>query len=427
MPPRAAAKENAVTDAEGRRVRADGDDDEVEEEEEELEEHEESDVEEETDEEDDEEEDDDEDDSAAAATFPSPPASLKSTVETLLAAAVRNDNGPGAVVGVATQDGIAFVVARGLANVRECVPLTANHVFDLASCSKHITAAAVLQLVERGLVSLDDPVQRHIPDFALPLASPQSRPVLVRDLLLHTSGIEDDSSTEHSRRMATAEYTNEAHLAWLNTCKPYRAPGVKHSYCNAGYVLLSLLVERVVRRPFGEHVMATFIAPLRAMPAPDTAFVMQSLTVRDEHAASTVVGYKRSTKRRFARSRMDTCITGDGNVFMSVPQLLTWLIAFRAGAAGVSRATIERVVLPHGHLDNGKEIEYSCGGLFGQPGGVVGHNGSWMGTATAFAFGKARSFAVAVLSNDESFDAEELVAKVVRAVRKVRVSASTAT
>src|SRR5689334_15287943 len=93
-------------------------------------------------------------------------------------------NIPGLSIAVVTDHQLRWQQGYGLADIENFVPAKAVTVYRLASVSKPITATAVMQLVERGKIELDAPVQKYVPTF------PQKAyPVTVRDVLRHTSGI----------------------------------------------------------------------------------------------------------------------------------------------------------------------------------------------------------------------------------------------
>src|SRR5258705_10743848 len=93
---------------------------------------------------------------------------------------------PGLALAVVRDGRVVKESGYGFANVEFAEPVTSSTVFEIGSISKQITAAAVMMLVEEGKLFLDDPVAKYIPE------SPQRwRPVTVRHLLTHTSGLKN--------------------------------------------------------------------------------------------------------------------------------------------------------------------------------------------------------------------------------------------
>lgn len=120
--------------------------------------------------------------------------------------------------------------------------------FLLGSVAKSVTALAVLQLVDRGLVDLDAPAVRYVPDFRL--ASGADR-ITVRRLLDHTSGIPGDAVPTDSFGASLADLAEVA-----------PAPDARYDYSDANYLVLGALVAEVSGQPFGTYLRENVLAPL---------------------------------------------------------------------------------------------------------------------------------------------------------------------
>lgn len=127
--------------------------------------------------------------------------------------------------------------------------------FKLGSLTQQFTAVAVLQLRDEGRLGLDDPLQKHLPDFP-------HRGVTVRHLLSHTSGV--------------PSYTDDLHFGGLEPGRRYStqqvravfeghalefAPGTDFDPSNSGYFLLGALVERLTARPFADVLRERVLLP----------------------------------------------------------------------------------------------------------------------------------------------------------------------
>jgi CubicO group peptidase (beta-lactamase class C family) len=148
---------------------------------------------------------------------------------------------------IALVDGPRVVWARGfgLADVAARKRATADTVFHIGSATKTFTAAAVMQLVERGLVDLDAPLSRYVPGFSLRKRFPGRNLITVRSVLDHHSGI---PGTLPKGMITTGEpdpgYTDYM-LRRLRSLQPTSRVNVVGAYDNSGYVLLGRLIERV--------------------------------------------------------------------------------------------------------------------------------------------------------------------------------------
>ncbi|MCW2708900.1 MAG: serine hydrolase [Frankiales bacterium] len=127
--------------------------------------------------------------------------------------------------------------AAGVLNLRTGQPATPDSVFQIGSISKVWTATLVMQLVDEGLLDLDEPVVTYLPDFQV--ADPEvSRTVTARQLLSHTSGIDGDLFLDTGRGDdAVAKY-----VAAMSDLEQSHPQGAIMSYCNSGYTLLGHLV-----------------------------------------------------------------------------------------------------------------------------------------------------------------------------------------
>src|SRR5688572_2085087 len=91
---------------------------------------------------------------------------------------------PGCAVGVAQNGRVLLTRGYGMANLETGTPITANTIFESGSVAKQFTATAVWLLAMDGRLRLDDPVRKHLTDFP-----EYERPITVRHLLTHTSGL----------------------------------------------------------------------------------------------------------------------------------------------------------------------------------------------------------------------------------------------
>lgn len=116
-------------------------------------------------------------------------------------------NGPGVAILVSRHGVPSHMAGYGMADVKAGTPITPDSLFDLASVSKHMTGVAILTLVEKGTLKLDQPVAQCLEDFAVPV---KGRAVTVTDLLHHVSGLADYTSDD------TIISGQSQELAWTN-------------------------------------------------------------------------------------------------------------------------------------------------------------------------------------------------------------------
>jgi CubicO group peptidase (beta-lactamase class C family) len=164
---------------------------------------------------------------------------------------------PGAAWAIVSAAGILHSGSRGLDSGGNRI--TAATPFIWGSVSKPVTATAVMTLVERGAVELDEPVRSYLPSFALADGA-AARRVTVRHLLEHTSGIPENTGLTDRFRVRADPY-GEA-VAQLARIEPVAQPGETHQYSSTNYLVLGALVEAVSGMPFDGYLHEHVLGPL---------------------------------------------------------------------------------------------------------------------------------------------------------------------
>jgi CubicO group peptidase (beta-lactamase class C family) len=198
---------------------------------------------------------------------------------------------PGVALAVAAQDEIVLEAGFGQRDAEAGLPATPDTVFGIASVAKPFTALAVLQLAQRGALSVEQPVRAWLPHFRLPAGSPDSGAVTLHHLLTHTGGLPPEVALPYARapdmlgdpdldRFGLSE-RQRRRLTFLEQsgrlvdsydglierlaeadAPPLGPPGRYFSYSGEGYALLAAVVERVSGQPFPEYVHEHVLEPL---------------------------------------------------------------------------------------------------------------------------------------------------------------------
>jgi CubicO group peptidase (beta-lactamase class C family) len=324
--------------------------------------------------------------SAAAA----PPADLKARADAILQASYPAD-APGAAVIITRGGQTIYAAGRGLADVDARRPITPDTIFRLGSITKQFTAATILQLVQEGKVSLDDPVSRFLPDFPQPGAS-----ATVRQLLNHTSGIvsytgipgwmvEANTSRPHS----TAQM-----IALFKDLPAVSKPGEQWAYNNSGYVLLGAIIEAATGKPWYQAVDDRIAAPLRLRTI--------GYGVDRESAPAMARGYTGGTGQvKPAQSIHMSVPHGAGALVGTVRDLATWAHALHHGRV-LNPASYAAMTAPTA-LPDGRSEPYGfglgMGAVRGRP--ALGHSGGIFGFSTDSLYVPADDLFVAVFANSD--------------------------
>ncbi|MBB5915194.1 CubicO group peptidase (beta-lactamase class C family) [Nocardia transvalensis] len=166
------------------------------------------------------------------------------------------DATPGYLVGV-YHAGEQIVLAHGVANAATAAPMREDTGFLFGSVTKVMTTTLVLQQVERGMLDLDAPVVRYLPEFDLAEPGAAGK-ILVRHLISHTNGIDADLYfPDAAGRDALTTYV--AGLA--SGCGTLFEPGEQLSYSNGGMIVAGRLLEVVTGVPFPELLERDIYGP----------------------------------------------------------------------------------------------------------------------------------------------------------------------
>jgi len=172
----------------------------------------------------------------------------------------------GAVMLLATKDRILHLSAVGVSDLATQRPMETGDTFWIASMSKPITALAVAILADEGRLSFDDPVEKFLPEFRQQWAIQEgnrdrrvlvraARPITVRDLLTHTSGLGEYAVTD--------PHWTLAEMSKVIAREPLRfQPGTRWAYSTAGFDVLGRVVEVVSGQPYAEFMQRRLFTPL---------------------------------------------------------------------------------------------------------------------------------------------------------------------
>ena len=281
----------------------------------------------------------------------------------------------GAVL-IAKGDKILLRKGYGMANYELNVPNSPEMVFRIGSITKSFTALSVLQLEEKGLLKVSDPVAKYVPEM------PQGwNEITIHELLCHRSGIPDFASAK-----AYSEFGNPRHVE--NALKEYadkplvNKPGEVFRYSNSGYILLGRVIEKVSGKTYEEYLNENILKPAG----------MTHTAV--DHAADVV--QERASGYRFDGETVVNAAYGDpawpaaaGALRSTVDDMYRFDRALKAGKL-FSKAITEKAWTAYGHWMAPPpfplEAEYGYGWMMGDDFGhrYVGHGGWVNGFVSQF-------------------------------------------
>ena len=347
--------------------------------------------------------------SAASAAAQVSPAQIGA-----LFAPLKSTTAPGAAVLVVRNGQPVFHRGYGVTDLRTLHPINAKTDFRLASFTKQFTAAAIMLLAHDGKLHYDDHLTDFFPEFPL-----YGKPITVRNLLNHTSGLPDYED------ILLAQYPNtpddqilQIHdagvLKLLEQQTAARFPaGTQWSYSNSGYVVLAQIVEKVSGISFGQFLEERIFVPLKM----NHTLAYEKGKNEISHRAYGHTPEKGGWRETDQSSTSATL--GDGGVYTSLDDLAKWDRALREHTL-ISEAEMQPALTPVQPADgpakdsDGKAVSYGFGWHL-EP--YKGHKRMWhAGETTGFRTTIQRfpddNLSVIVLANRSDVNAEQLALKV---------------
>ncbi|MFK0378686.1 serine hydrolase domain-containing protein [Pandoraea sp. NPDC090278] len=281
----------------------------------------------------------------------------------------NRSDAPGVVVGAAIDGKVVLRRAFGMANTGLGIALDARTRLRIGSTTKHMACLAALLLQEVGALDIDLPIHRYLPE----LTGIAGEPTL-RSLMHHTSGQRcalDISLLTNGLAVPQAGYLLDIQRRQTHVNFP---AGERMMYCNGGYHLLSLAIERVSGQSFASFVASEVFEPLGMK---DTFCLSDDFQIRNRMAACHVRRSDGAYERGLFPSRE---ILGEGGVVSCVDDMLRWCAHLRGEKIVGSRATWEAMFssptfssgLRSDYMMGLKRTQYRGCELIHHAGGVVG-------------------------------------------------------
>lgn len=280
----------------------------------------------------------------------------------------------------------------GFSNLKTKDSLDFSSTFQLASVSKIFTGVAVLQLVEKGKIHLNDTVQKFIPRFPY-------HGITVGNLLSHRSGLPNYlHSFDDKRRQNDTKLDNKTLVKWFAEAnpqiKPDALPNRKFQYNNTNYAVLAQIIEIVTKKPFATYMREKLFLPLGMK----STYI--DTIAPPELLATKVIGY--DGRRERPREIWDG-VYGDKAMYSNVDDLLKWYHGLRSGCL-VSKAMLDSAFIPRS-VESPSRHNYGYGfRLMTNKHDMsrvhyVYHGGWWNGFSNMFWMDYEHDFVIITLSN----------------------------
>jgi D-alanyl-D-alanine carboxypeptidase len=282
----------------------------------------------------------------------------------------------------------------------ENVPVKPDMLFAIGSITKNVVAALTLQLVEEGVLSLDDPLSKWLP--AYPHVDSTAT---LRQLLNHTSGIymfwSNQKIWDDLKKDRTKVWTPEEVLSYIK--EPYFTPGEGWRYSNTNYLLLAMIIEKVTGSKLSTETKRQFWQPYGIT----NAYLSIQEEIPDNQAHVFGDNFNKDGSWQdltfLPRASHDSIIFGSGGLFMTAEDLARWCHALFEGEV-VSQQSMDEMLqfVDHGFLL--KKQGYGLGvqrfrRRMGSGETTIGHSGGGIGSSAYMVHLPEHHLSVAVMVN----------------------------
>lgn len=327
---------------------------------------------------------------------------------------LKSNNLPGAAVLVVRNEQPIFRRGYGVTDLRTLRPIDAQTNFRLASFTKQFTATCIMLLARDGKLHYDDHLTDIFPEFPA-----YGKSITIRNLLNHTSGLPDyedilmkqypDTPAEQIPQILDAEVLK---LLEQQTSGKF-PPGSKWEYSNSGYAVLSMIVEKVSGKTFGQFLQERIFTPLKMT-----------------HTLAYAKGKNEVPHRAYGHSKIDgvwhetdqsptSAVLGDGGIYCSLDDLAKWDRALSDHTL-LSPQEMRPALTPVHPTDGppkfpeGKPVSYGFGWFLDPYQGHrrMSHDGNTMGFQTTIQRFPDDQLTVIVLANRADLDPQALALKI---------------
>jgi len=310
---------------------------------------------------------------------------------------------PGGVVLVIANGQIVHQAAYGLADIKHHTPLSVDHALHLASIGKQLTALSIMMLAEQGLLDYDAPLSTYLTELTNIAGT-----CTIRHMLQHTSGLPDYENGITDALLAESDTPSNADMVTVVRRKRtlLAEPGAVYSYCNVGYDLLAVVVERVSGQSFPQFLHTRIFNVLG---------MTRTFSLPNAHRRAhdlLALSYTGTSKKPelYASDDLDG-IYGSGSVYATIGDMAKYDAALATNTL-VSPRTYQDALAP-AVLNDGSVAPYGFGLELGHwhTEAYLAHSGSWLGFRGDYVRFPQRRFSTLVLLNrDYDYPGEPRIA-----------------
>lgn len=327
---------------------------------------------------------------------------------------------PGLSIAVVRDGEVVYARGFGARNVEQNLPATPDTLYGIGSCTKSFVALAVLQLVEQGKISLEDPASKHVP---LEIGRP-GKHITIKHLLTHSSGIPSLGTSTIALQRGIGV---DVWVPWGGVDDFYRHvnsageeiaadPGDRFFYLNAGYRMLGHIIQEASGTRFDRYITEKIIRPLKMTRT--TLSKAEYMKERDRMTPYRRDGDGKLVATEFPYPNVEdnpefSFIAAAGGIISSARELTNYLtmninVGTFEGVELLSRELVEEMWTPHAERSRNLYGSYGYGYGWGVTEDFLGskmvsHGGSILVSTAHLAFVPKHRIGVALASNVAGF------------------------
>lgn len=268
---------------------------------------------------------------------------------------------PGVSLLVKDNSGI-YIGSSGMADIANHIPMQACHVSKIASITKMMLGITIMRMQERGILSIDDPISKYIPDDKLRKISNGNKPVTIKNLLNHTSGfyevIEDKKFYLQVLNNPSKHWTADDLLAFVYNKPPMFSFGQTDTaaYCNTNYLLLSMIIESATGLP---HAVVLRNEIIDNLSLNDTYYYWHEPLPEQGIAQGYFDLYNNGNLENLTQWNTGSG-NGYGGVYSTVWDMFKFADALFEQKTLLSQASLDQMLVFHHVIESRKQLGIAC-------------------------------------------------------------------
>jgi len=253
------------------------------------------------------------------------------TLDACLVRALQKRNLPGLSAGVVHDQQLIWSKGYGFADIERQLEADPESIYEAGSITKMFNATMLMQLRDAGKLSLDDPIEKYLPNTAMRSRFPDPRPPTFRQVVAHVAGIPMDYGFDVSVPGEWRQFPAATVLSDLENMHYAQPAYARIHYSNLGIYIMGQALQRVAAQPYTDYVESHIFEPL--------GMTATGWKLTDDMAARLAIGYGPKAEGK-PRARAPSFVAGDfgtpaGGVKSSVVDMAKFLsFQFREGQAG---------------------------------------------------------------------------------------------